>query len=123
MMKTETIKIKTSKSVQQISNALRTFNCNVDHYTDPLQTEYPSLSVMMYGRPRFLELFSHPGGADALWEVHVAVHERPDHCMVILTAVGTGYWGAGWHKYKTGEKSPMIEFSKDYMYQIAQVIK
>lgn len=117
-MKSETRKIVTRKSIRQIQERLRAFPCECDFYQDPLGIEAPVISVLMHGRPKFYELFTHPGGGDALWAVTVEVFDRTDVREVVLTAIGTGYWGAGWNRYKTGSKSFMLDFSRDYMKKI-----
>ena len=76
-IKSDTIEFDTQKSVAEITNVLRSFDCQIERLNDdPLDSgPKPEIAVLLMGKPGFKESLKHPGGAVSLWGVQTIVND------------------------------------------------
>lgn len=119
-MKSDKIEFDTRKTVQEIIDALRTFNCNIEKVesNDPFGGYGggygPAISVLMSGRGSALEGFRVVGSSFAEWGVQVTVDDLGNKRHVQLVAFGASGF----------QRNPpfWMPLSKDYRKQIANKI-
>lgn len=131
-MKTDAIEFDTQKTVQQITSALRTLQCQMNRLNDdPLADAdggpRPVIAVLMAGRASFSDAFKHYGAGRSEWGVQVIVYDLGNKRHIELIALGESGMGASWRAYASGNSSLAnqyfnIRHSKDYRDRIAQML-
>lgn len=118
-VKTESVEFDTQKTVGEITNVLRSFNCRIERLNeDPLETGPSSaIAVLCYGEPSFTDKFKHAGGATSVWGVQVIVHDLGNRRHVALVALGQNLMGN-----TAQNKGYGMGFSKEYRDKIAQML-
>lgn len=128
-LKTDAIEFDTQKTVQQITNVLRSVKCQMQKLEDdPLAgsdgSPQPVIALLMTGRVGFFEMFKHfVNGANSEWGVQIIVYDLGNKRHVEMVALGESAMGASWRGYVTGNHQHLdIRFSKDQRDQIAQML-
>lgn len=93
-MKTDAIEFDTQKSIDQITSAIRSFNCNVDRLeSDPLSTgAKPAIAVLMWANRSLADTLKHPLWRQ--WGVQVIVTDLGNRRHIELVALGESALGA-----------------------------
>jgi len=125
-MKSELIEFDTLKTIQQITGALRSFNCSMSKLEDddPLAsvdgTPQPAIAILMHGKASVSDAFKHYGAGMSEWGVQVIVYELGNKRHVELIALGESGMGSAMAGY--GNNYVNIRHSKDYRDRIAQML-
>ena len=119
IQKRDSIEFDTQKSVAEITNALRSLNCQMMRLNDdPLANgQGPAIAVRCYGDPKFTDKFKHVGGAVSVWGVDVIVTDLGNRRHVELDALGHSVWGN-----TKDNKGFGIGFSREYRDKIAEML-
>lgn len=126
-LKSDQIEFDTQKSIQEITNALRSFRCSMDRLEgDPLAGAnggpVPVIEVLMSGKATFVDAFKHFGAGMSGWGVQVIVYDLGNKRHVELVAVGERGLSVVWSSYATQNNYYNLKHSKDYRDRIAQAI-
>ena len=122
------IEFDTQKTVQQIIDALRSFNCSIEELTsDPLSSyeteEAADIEVLLTGGGGFIDAIRHFWVGHASWGVQVYVYELGNKRHVTLVAAGLEGWSAAAAIFNVGGRDfPSLTLSKDYRDRIAQAL-
>ncbi len=118
-IKKDSVEFDTEKSVSQITDAIRSFNCEIERLKDdPLDNgPAPAIAILMYGEPKFTDKFKHIGGAVSVWGVQVIVNDLGERRHVELVALGHNQFGNS-----QSNKGYGMGFSREYRDKIAQML-
>lgn len=115
----EAVEFDTGKTVSQIADVLRTFDCEVHKLNDDPLNNGPTsaISVLLVGQPKLTEMLHHVGGAVSVWGVQVIVDDLGNRRHVKLVALGQNQLGNT--RYNKGYG---MGFSREYRDKIAQML-
>ena len=122
------IEFDTQKTVSEIIDALRSFNCSIEELTDDPLSSYEAkqaadIEVLLTGGGGFLDGIRHYGVGHARWGVQVYVYELGNKRHITLVAVGMEGWSAAAAVFNVGGRDFVsLTLSKDYRDRIAKTL-